>query len=123
MTDFRKLAEKLADQLWDANSTLAQFNESGYDVSEDCIMQTWELLADAHNLIQEPEPTMTEPDYKIEECFDESTKEVYFQVIGMNGGFLGPRLFPPRFTCLENAKDYVRMLRKYSQRIFHYVED
>jgi hypothetical protein len=62
---------------------------------------------------------MTEPDYKIEECFDETNVEVYFKVIGCG---VSPRLFPPNFKCLTDATKYVRMLRKYSQRIFHYVE-
>jgi hypothetical protein len=55
MTDFRKLAETLADRLWDANSTLLQINEKGYADSEYFIMKTWEILADARNAIQEPE--------------------------------------------------------------------
>lgn len=55
MTDFRKLAETLADRLWDANSTLAQINEKGYADSEYFITETWEILADARNAIQEPE--------------------------------------------------------------------
>lgn len=55
MTDFRKLAETLADRLWDANSILIQINEKGYADSEYFIMKTWEILADARNAIQEPE--------------------------------------------------------------------
>lgn len=61
---------------------------------------------------------MTEPDYTIEERFDDTTIEVYYKVFS-KGGYL----FSPRFGTLEEARNYVRMLRKYSQRIFHYVED
>lgn len=60
---------------------------------------------------------MTEHDYSIEEFFDETRIEVYYKV------FSKEYLYPPRFGTLEAAKNYVRMLRKYSKRIFHYVED
>jgi hypothetical protein len=63
---------------------------------------------------------MTDPDYKIEECFDEVNVEVYFRVIRCGSS---PYLFPPKFKCLTTATKYVRMLRKYSQRIYHYVEE
>lgn len=61
---------------------------------------------------------MTEHDYRIEERFNEITIEVYFLVFSKEGN-----LYPPRFRTLEEAKNYVRILRKYSKRIFHYVED
>jgi hypothetical protein len=56
MTDFRKLAETLADRLWDANSVLAYLNEKNIIDNEEVITKTWEILADARNAIQEPEP-------------------------------------------------------------------
>lgn len=55
MTDFRKLAETLADRLWDANSVLAYLSEKNFIDDEEVIMKTWEILADARNAIQEPE--------------------------------------------------------------------
>ncbi len=58
MTDFRKLAETLADRLWDANSTLAYLSEKNFIDDGEAIMKTWEILADARNLIQEPEPEL-----------------------------------------------------------------
>ena len=60
---------------------------------------------------------MTEPDYKIEELFDPENMRVYFVVISMT------RIIGPRFDTLEEAKECVRMCRKYEDRIFHYVED
>jgi hypothetical protein len=60
MTDFRKLAEKLADRLYDANVTLAYLNEKNFIDDEEPIMKTWEILADARNEIQEPKPDDTE---------------------------------------------------------------
>jgi hypothetical protein len=58
MTDFRKLAETLADRLWDANSTLAYLSEKNFIDDGEAIMKTWEILADARNAIQEPEPEL-----------------------------------------------------------------
>lgn len=55
MTDFRKLAETLADRLWDANSVLAYLSEKNFIDDEEVIMKNWEILADARNAIQEPE--------------------------------------------------------------------
>ena len=56
MTDFRKLAEKLADRLNDANTILAELSEKNIIDDEETIMKTWEILADAYNDIHEPEP-------------------------------------------------------------------
>jgi hypothetical protein len=64
MTDFRKLAEKLADRLYDANVTLAYLNEKNLIDDEEPIMKTWEILADARNEIQEPKPEETEKSLK-----------------------------------------------------------
>lgn len=59
MTDFRKLAEKLADRLTAANTILAYLNEKNIIDDEETIMKTWEILADAYNDIHEPEPEDT----------------------------------------------------------------
>jgi hypothetical protein len=70
---------------------------------------------------------MNNPDYKIEECFDIRNMRAYFVVYG---GLRGtPYLITDRegkiieYNTLEQAKDGVRMLRKYKNRVFHYVED
>lgn len=63
---------------------------------------------------------MTNPDYKIQELFDPETMRVYFRVISM---IPIPRIIGPQFDTLEEAKECVRMCRKYEDRIFHYVED
>jgi hypothetical protein len=62
---------------------------------------------------------MTDPDYKIEEIFDPEQMRVYFRVYGGPT----PSLIGPRFGTLEQAKQCVRMCRKYENRVFHYVED
>jgi hypothetical protein len=56
MTDFRKLAEKLADRLNDANTILAELSEKNIIDDEATIWLTWEILADAYNDIHEPDP-------------------------------------------------------------------
>lgn len=63
---------------------------------------------------------MTDPDYKIEEVFDPENMRVYFVVISM---IPTPSIISPQFDTLEEAKECVRMLRKYKNRIFHYVEN
>lgn len=63
---------------------------------------------------------MTEPDYKIEELFDPENMRVYFMVFSMRPT---PNLIGSQFDTLEEAKECVRMCRKYKNRIFHYVED
>lgn len=62
---------------------------------------------------------MTEPDYKIEECFEPRNMKVYFLVISMKPS---PSLIGPQFDTLEEAKECVKMCRKYKDRVFHYVE-
>jgi hypothetical protein len=64
---------------------------------------------------------MTDPDYKIEELYDKKELKVYFVIYGMipTPHFATER----RFDTLDEAKEIVRMLRKYKERIFHYVED
>ena len=64
---------------------------------------------------------MTDPDYKIEEIFDPEQMRVYFRVHG--GGPTPSLIGPPRFGTLEQAKQCVRMCRKYKDPIWHYVED
>lgn len=67
---------------------------------------------------------MTEPDYKIEELFDPGKMERYFVIYGMS-----PTPYPVtdrenkiiEFKCLSTATDCVRMLRKFKNRVFHYV--
>jgi hypothetical protein len=63
---------------------------------------------------------MTDPDYRIEEMFEPENMRVYFvvYVLGAN-----PYLIHRQFDTLDEAKDCVRMCRKYKERIFHYVED
>lgn len=62
---------------------------------------------------------MTDPDYKIEELYDVEELKVYFVVYSMKPIFAVKR----RFDTLGEARQVVRMLRKYKERIFHYVED
>ena len=63
---------------------------------------------------------MTDPDYRIEEMFEPENMRVYFvvYVLGAN-----PYLIRCQFDTLGEAKNCVRMCRKYKERIFHYVED
>ena len=63
---------------------------------------------------------MTDPDYKIEECFEPRNMEVYFLVYSLKPT---PNLIGPQFDTLDAAKYCVRMCRKHKNRIFHYVED
>jgi len=65
---------------------------------------------------------MTESDYKIEEIFDPERMEVYFMVYALNRD-RSYTFFNRRFDTLDEAKDCVRMCRKYKNRVFHYVED
>jgi hypothetical protein len=64
---------------------------------------------------------MTDPDYKIEELYDKKELKVYFVIYGMKP--IPSLATERRFDTLEEAKEVVRMLRKYKERIFHYVED
>jgi len=63
---------------------------------------------------------MTEPDYKIEECFELKYMKVYFLVYSL---IPTPSPIGPRFDTLEEAKECVRLCRKHKNRVFHYVED
>jgi hypothetical protein len=64
---------------------------------------------------------MTNPDYKIEELYDTEELKVYYSIYGMNPN---PYLATSkRFDTLDEAKEVVKMMRKYKERIFHYVED
>ena len=71
------------------------------------------------NLTVYGESKMIEPDYKIEEIFNPEEMRVYFRVYGGPT----PSLIGPRFGTLEQAKQCVRMCRKYENRVWHYVED
>lgn len=68
---------------------------------------------------------MTEPDYKIEELFDPGKMQAYFQIYDMRSI---PCIVTDReykiiqVDTLEEAKECVRMLRKYKNRVFHYVD-
>lgn len=91
MTDFRKLAEKLADRLNDANAFLAYLNEKNIIDDEESIMKTWEILADARNEIQEPEPEMKELTFwELEEIFDSHS---VMGIGGTNCKLMGSMLF------------------------------
>ena len=64
---------------------------------------------------------MTNPDYKIEELYDTEELKVYYSIYSMNPN---PYLATSkRFDTLDEAKEVVKMMRKYKERIFHYVED
>jgi hypothetical protein len=64
---------------------------------------------------------MIEPDYKIEEWYDGETLKVYFRIWRMKPS---PNVVTrKRFDTLEEATEVVRMLRKYKERVFHYVEN
>ena len=47
---------------------------------------------------------MTEPDYKIEECFEPENMKVYFLVYSLKPT---PNLIGPQFDTLEEAKECV----------------
>jgi hypothetical protein len=59
-------------------------------------------------------------DYRIEEIFEPENMRVYFVVHSLGAN---PYLIPRQFDTLEEAVDCVIMCRKYSNRVFHYVED
>lgn len=62
-----------------------------------------------------------EPDYRIEEFFDPENMSIYFKIwrVKPEPGLATTRIF----TDLEKAKECVRALRKYKNRVFHHVED
>jgi hypothetical protein len=62
-----------------------------------------------------------DPDYKIEELYDAEELKVCFKIYRMK---LNPDLATSRrFDTLEEAEEVVRMMRKYKERIFHYVDE
>ena len=65
---------------------------------------------------------MTKPDYKIQELFDFDKMKVYYKVLQLSPP-TGEYFFIKRFDDLMTAKVCVRMMRKYKQPIYHYVED
>lgn len=71
-------------------------------------------------IMENKKSVMTEPDYKIEEFFISEDMKVYFRVYSMRPT---PYVVGPRFYTLEEAKECVRMCRKYENRVWHYVED
>ena len=61
------------------------------------------------------------PDYKIEEIFDPETMGIYFMIWKMKP--VCDLLTDRKFDTLGEARECVRMSRKYENRVFHYVED
>jgi hypothetical protein len=62
-----------------------------------------------------------EPDYRIEEMFDPEDMSIYFRIWRLKPS---PDLATGRkFVDLKRAKECVRMLRKYENRVFHHIED
>lgn len=64
---------------------------------------------------------MTEPDYKIYEHFIVDEMKVEFGILKRN--FANDYILVRTFDTLEEAKECVRMCRKYKNLIYHYVED
>ena len=64
---------------------------------------------------------MTNPDYKIQELFDVDEMKTYYKVLKLS--LTGEYFFIKRFDELMAARVCVRMMRKYSKPIYHYVED
>ena len=64
---------------------------------------------------------MTNPDYKIQELFDFDEMKVYYNVLKLSS--IGDYFLMKRCDELMEAKICVRMMRKYKQPIYHYVED
>jgi len=65
---------------------------------------------------------MTEPDYKIEELFNTRILKVQFVIYARTYDSWSFAV-DDRFDTLEEAKEVVRILRKYKKRVFHYVEE
>lgn len=65
--------------------------------------------------------SLKEPDYKIEEYLDRDMMKVKFSIIRL-GAWPGYAT-PLRYNTLESAKEAVRSLRKYKNRVFHYVDE
>lgn len=66
---------------------------------------------------------MTNPDYKIEEYFDLDGMKVVFTLLKQNRMNVNDYILIRKFDTLVEARTCVRMLRKYENRVFHYVED
>jgi len=67
---------------------------------------------------------MTNPDYRIQECFDLDFMARYYVIHKYNLPLGEYRLHSPkRFPTLLEAQTAVRMLRRYKETIYHYVED
>ena len=64
---------------------------------------------------------MTNQDYVIKECLDDTFKE-YFVILRVKGNEY-VLVSPKHFDNLEDAKEAVRLLRKHRQPIYHYVEE
>ena len=66
---------------------------------------------------------MTEPDYKIQELLDTETLLPYYKILKryVNGEYVAVN--SKRYMWLSDAERDVRVLRKYKQPIYHYVED
>lgn len=64
---------------------------------------------------------MTNPDYKIYEHFIVDEMKVEFGILKSN--FANDYILVRTFDTLEEAKECVRMLRKYKNLIYHNVED
>lgn len=60
------------------------------------------------------------PDYKIEEFFNPEQMRVYFRVYKIMPNVSS---INREFDTLDEAKECVRLCRKYTKRVFHYVED
>jgi len=66
---------------------------------------------------------MTEPGYKIQELLDTETLLPYYKILKryVNGEYVAVN--SKRYMWLFDAEKDVRVLRKYKQPIYHYVED
>lgn len=73
-------------------------------------------------LIEPMETPVTEKehDYRIEESLNRDNLTVYFQIIDVKFNKFATT---QRFYTLEAAKEAVKLLRKYEERVFHYVDD
>lgn len=64
---------------------------------------------------------MSNPDFKIQETYCADEMVVVYKVLELT--LLGDYYYLRRFTDLETAKNYVRMLRKYNRgAIYHLVD-
>ena len=68
---------------------------------------------------------MVELDYEIEEHLDTEEMRVCYRIFKGLGLGMAPRdlATSKTFDTLDEAKGGVRLLRKYKNRFFHYVED